>query len=291
MANQPQGDDEPGTGSSTELTPLPSYKRWHPSIRKEDRFNSYDLDGIERSFAISQPVEKRLVWDANEASGRLDEMMVGLNDGCWVLLYDPPGLTEDPSTQITPSNREVTGEEARYWIENVGLSEPAPRLQEFNPLTTDANYPRLHRDWQPPSASEFPPAAQEASEVAATKAPSPEAENEIPEAASTSTPPRRENQAPTPPQDSVNTTVILLGKAARQIDLVQFLAPRENRSAELRTVAKEVFKRRFPEDKKTIRSVRRQVERTRDNLADNDCPLRLRISGNAVRLIEADPVA
>jgi len=135
----------------------------HPAIDPENLFNFYDLDGNERSFDISQPAKKKHVWFPSEKSGRLDEMLVGLDGGRWVLMYNPPDLAEDPSTLVTPPHREVTAEEACYWIMNVSSSELPPELLLFAPRSTDTNYFRLQRDWHPTSHSrgELPAATPE----------------------------------------------------------------------------------------------------------------------------------
>jgi hypothetical protein len=102
--------------------------------------------------------------------------------------------------------------------------------------------------------------------------------------------PGERNTTPEAPADPVEATVKTLGKAVRQIELVKFLASRENRSAELTTVAKDFYKRQRS-DKQTLKIVRRQAERARENLGRKGCPLQIHISGNVVRLIDADPVA
>jgi hypothetical protein len=92
------------------------------------------------------------------------------------------------------------------------------------------------------------------------------------------------------PIDLVEQTVMMLGKAVRQIELIKFLAAREQRQADLATLASHVYKRRVI-GKRQLRNTRRQVELARENLVGKGCPLRLHISGNVVRLLDADPVA
>ena len=93
------------------------------------------------------------------------------------------------------------------------------------------------------------------------------------------------------PNDPLEETVLKLGRAIRKIDLLRFLAARENRSAELATIAKDLYKKQSPSSKKAIKNTRSQVEDARDKLRDSGCPLQIHISGNVVRLIDADPVA
>jgi hypothetical protein len=76
----------------------------------------------------------------------------------------------------------------------------------------------------------------------------------------------------------------------RQIELIKFLAAREQRQADLATVASDVYERRAI-GKQKLRNTRRQVELARENLVEKGCPLRLHISGNVVRLLDAYPVA
>jgi hypothetical protein len=90
--------------------------------------------------------------------------------------------------------------------------------------------------------------------------------------------------------DAIEQTAVMLGKADRQIAVVRYLAGRDNRQATLKDIDKDVYKR-LSGKPSNIRNVRRQAEKTRDNLADKRCPLRLDISQNTVRLIDAEPVA
>ncbi len=79
-------------------------------------------------------------------------------------------------------------------------------------------------------------------------------------------------------------TIRRLKRCTRQAELVRYLWDRIEREAELRLVAKHVFgvsDARFHARK---RSVRKQLERTRDSLEAKDCPLRLVISANSVSL-------
>ncbi|HZW33452.1 MAG TPA: hypothetical protein VFF52_22225 [Isosphaeraceae bacterium] len=92
---------------------------------------------------------------------------------------------------------------------------------------------------------------------------------------------------PAPPrrEDTVDQTIVMLGPAVRQIQLIQFLASSDNRRAELKTVTQEVYGKH--RTKRNVKNARRQVDRARDNLHRKGCPLRLEISGNVVRLFDA----
>jgi hypothetical protein len=76
-----------------------------------------------------------------------------------------------------------------------------------------------------------------------------------------------------------------LKRSARKAELIRYLWDRPEREAELRQVAIDVFKVREASLHNRMKSVRRQVERTRDHLEREECPLRLDISANSVRLI------
>src|SRR5262245_21916318 len=102
MSSQPEDGDGSSNDQSVEFTTPSSYDRRHPCLREKNRFHFYDLDDNERSLDISELVAKQRVWCASENGGRLDETMVGLDGGRWVLLFDPHDLTKDPSTQRTP---------------------------------------------------------------------------------------------------------------------------------------------------------------------------------------------
>jgi hypothetical protein len=88
--------------------------------------------------------------------------------------------------------------------------------------------------------------------------------------------------------DAIEQMAIMLGKAKRQIELLRFLAKRTKREATLEEIDRDVH-RRTTAKPRNIRNVRRQIEKTRDNWADNRYPFRLHVSQNTVRLIDADP--
>jgi hypothetical protein len=98
------------------------------------------------------------------------------------------------------------------------------------------------------------------------------------------------NAPPNPSVDPIEQTALALGRAVSKIKLLQFLAARENRRAELTTIARDLYAKKLWNNKGTLKNTRRQVEQARDKLVERNCPLRILISGNVVRLIDADPV-
>jgi hypothetical protein len=88
----------------------------------------------------------------------------------------------------------------------------------------------------------------------------------------------------------LETTAIMLGRAVKQVELVRFLAIKEGQQAELTTIVKEFYKHRIVNEQR-LKSARKLAERARDSLTAKNCPLRLHISGNVVRLIDVDPIA
>ena len=90
--------------------------------------------------------------------------------------------------------------------------------------------------------------------------------------------------------DPIELTTQMLGKAVAQIKLVHFLRARDGEQASLTDIDKNLFGRQTAR-KNNLRTVSRLAEKTRRNLDDKGCPLRLHISGNVVRLIGAKPAA
>jgi hypothetical protein len=84
----------------------------------------------------------------------------------------------------------------------------------------------------------------------------------------------------------LSETIGKLKRSARKAELVRYLWNRPEREAELRLIALDVFNVRESSLHSRMKSVRKQVERTRDRLEQEECPLRLDISANSVRLVE-----
>ncbi len=85
-------------------------------------------------------------------------------------------------------------------------------------------------------------------------------------------------------------TIRRLKGCPSQAKLVQYLwARRHEDVATLDQVATEVFRVRTANLRSGIKDVRRQVDRTRDNLEKRDCPLRLVVAANTVQLTTARP--
>jgi hypothetical protein len=100
-------------------------------------------------------------------------------------------------------------------------------------------------------------------------------------------PPAQTDQADNRPQwtaDLLTGTLQRLKGCGKQADILQYLWDREadGRGARISQVAKDLYRRGAIE-----KTARRQLERTRDKLEGERCPLRLFISGNSVRLTRA----
>jgi hypothetical protein len=87
------------------------------------------------------------------------------------------------------------------------------------------------------------------------------------------------------PARLVEETVVRLGAATTQIDLVRFLARQPGGSATLETIVQDLYG--YHRRDGNFRTARRLAERTRSHLDAQSCPLRLLIGGNTVRLVVA----
>src|SRR5262249_17252359 len=132
-----------------------------------------------------------------------------------------------------------------------------PDLPHITPRTTDADYPRLHPDWQPPSnLAGTEDRKQKAAPIGdADKAASPLAE-----------------------------TLALLKGCGRQVEIVRYLWDRQEKEARISAVARDLYGIRYAQLNHGLRTVRKQLERTRDNLDEKACPLCLTISANSVQI-------
>jgi len=114
-------------------------------------------------------------------------------------------------------------------------------------------------------------------------------ESEPPEAPAE--PPRTQgSKSPAPPSDLVpvsplSETIGKLKGSPRKAELVRYLWDRSEREAELKLVAIDIYKARESSLHNRMKTVRRQVERTRVYLEGNGCPLRLVVSANSVLLV------
>jgi hypothetical protein len=90
----------------------------------------------------------------------------------------------------------------------------------------------------------------------------------------------------TEPSDLLAETISKLKRCRRQVEIVSYLGARQHDGfIPLDQVAIAVFKVPQASLRSGEKTVRRQVERTRGNLVQKACPLRLDISANTVRLI------
>ena len=233
--------------------------------------------GEEFTYSIRRP--GATAWTERRRSGlKLDGiMLVGLKDqvmcrlprGRFVLIflvYSGPG--GQPSLA-----RELSHSDAALWF-MLNVIDPPPPLKRFkfnlSPDPSQDPSSRLNREWQPPMVGtlESVDACQELER----------GETE------TRADVERMGEPVEVQAGPFAETIRRLKRCTRQAELVRYLWDRTEREAELRLVAKDVFgvsDARFHARK---RSVRKQLERTRDSLEAKDCPLRLVISANSVSL-------
>jgi hypothetical protein len=179
--------------------------------------------------------------------------------GRWVLVYSLLDAWAEVAESRLPLNRELTAKEACTWLRWIkGYTVPV-ELRGFNSRVAGSVPARLERDWKPTSVSR------------ATSL---------------------DHHAPPPPRppDPIEKTAELLGKAVRMIEFVRFLSLWEKRKADIDTIVRQFYSHKSV-DKQRRLTARRHSERTRDKLEAKRCPLRLKISGNVVQLIDTDPVA
>jgi hypothetical protein len=101
------------------------------------------LDGRELEFDVSGPTNRE--WRSRRTD-RPGEILRSFSDNRghedrFALVY--PGRDD-------VQDREVTREEAVFWLKLNGYDIPSD-LHRITTYTTDAAYPRLRRDWRPPS--------------------------------------------------------------------------------------------------------------------------------------------
>jgi hypothetical protein len=84
-------------------------------------------------------------------------------------------------------------------------------------------------------------------------------------------------------------TIHLVKGCGKQVKIVEYLWKLSERKAPIDTIAKDVYRVRDAELLRAVPNVRRQLERTRDNLDSKEAPLRLIIAANWVHLDEARP--
>ena len=93
-----------------------------------------------------------------------------------------------------------------------------------------------------------------------------------------------------PVADPTQKAVDMLGRSKRVIELIRFLAARENKAAELDVIISDIYKLKAKTDANR-RKARKLAERARAALEKRGCPVRIYILLNNVRLIDAQPVA
>jgi hypothetical protein len=138
-------------------------------------------------------------------------------------------------------------------------------------------------EWETPPASAIATPARERAGPTASGSTTPEPGEQV------RVPPRQ--AAPSDKIEAVERTIIMLGKATRQIALVEFLAKQPGCKATIEVLAKEIYKKSLVSHlMANIKNTRDQIGHARANLERKRCPLRIQISGSVVRLIDADPV-
>jgi hypothetical protein len=80
-------------------------------------------------------------------------------------------------------------------------------------------------------------------------------------------------------------TLRALNGCQRQADIVRYLWNRTEPEAPLSVIAKDLWNARDATLNRSMPTVRKAVERTRDNLEARGCPLGIVISANSVQLV------
>src|SRR5262249_37191797 len=100
------------------------------------------------------------------------------------------------------------------------------------------------------------------------------------EGAASPAPPRRETTHSQTANPLAETLRKLKG-CPKQVKIVRYVWDRLEREAPISQLAKDLYPRSAID-----RTVRRQLERTRESLEKKECPLRLIIAANSVQLVE-----
>jgi hypothetical protein len=243
-----------------------------------DVFKFVNLEGQLEEFDISDPAHANFSWHRvhvgnrepteddperciwhGKAADRLNESLFRMLGGRWVLVYSELDAWAERSETSLPLNRELTPKEACIWLRWVNGYTAPVELREFNSHVVGTLPARLEPDWKPGSATSVRRPLDEAAVAAILP-------------------------------DLIERTTAMLGRAVSQIELIQFLAKREKRSAEMKTIVTEHYSHPLANSQR-LRTARRLAERTRDKLEAEGCPIKLTISGSVVRLIVVDPVA
>ena len=236
---------------------------------------AYDHDGRQRVLLDTQDAQ---VWPGrwNDREYRIDLIRDGKGDwfsgfvpfdaagfdGPWDQ-YRPP-----PSPEWRLPFQKLTVLKALGLCGSIGIAEPEELIAAY------------HESIKPPAGElqerHAPGAKPVASEAATDPKPKP------PEG------PPGLNHAEKESEALANTLKLLKG-CGRQSEIVRYLWDRTRREAPIATLAKDLYNIKDASLRRRLRSVRKQLERTRDNLEDERCPLRLIIAANSVQLVAAAP--
>jgi hypothetical protein len=146
-----------------ELKVPPSCQRM-PKALVENRISFINLGGTEDEFDISIPAEEQRSWELVHHQGlapserypkprpciwygaegiRPHEMLLRVPGDRWVLVFSWSGL-----------NRELTKQEACYWLYRINGYELPIDLREFSTGPAVVDYPRLNPVWRPPGGAD-----------------------------------------------------------------------------------------------------------------------------------------
>ena len=247
-------------------------------------FRGQDEDaGCERddeiAYYVRRPGDEAGNWigrslkskDENRFGELKDQLVHRTADARFVLIflvYSEPGEPLNPFLF-----RELSPEDASLWfiLNEHELPESLKPVPRRDPATDPSS--RLNREWKPPNGGLLKSADvnqdSERGDIGTRATVEPM------------------SKPPEAPADPVEETITMLGRATGQIELIRFLAARDKRQAHLETINKDLRKHQCSK-KEDLRNTRRLAERARQALEEKNCPLRLYISGNVVRLIDVN---
>ncbi len=191
----------------------------------------------------------------------------------------PPGCPRDVEFL------ELNDEQALFWFTKHKIDAPPDLIEAYKSsmarwVASQADQPAGTTN--PPTAASTPRLGPQAPPDTEAAGPTPPVGNQPSKAPGAAADP----EGATEPSDPLAETISKLKGCGRQVEIVRYLGGRlHDGFIPLEQVAIEVFKVREASLRSCEKTVRRQVERTRDNLVKKACPLRLDISANTLRLI------
>jgi hypothetical protein len=214
-------------------------------------------------------LENAETWIGPLIGGFFQPLLVRLPDGRWFvgrLGYEGTVGCMNPDGGVGPKNlplfQELAPIDIPLWCEANGVEIPAEPVAD------------LGRQAPPsPTASPAyarPAAARSADESGIVVQPATVADGQIDE-----------------PARLLADTFRCLKRCRVQAEIVRYLWGRPDREAPLDMIASDVYRVRPASLNQRDKTVRKAVERTRDNLEKQDSPLRLIITANSVQLVHA----